>query len=57
MRRWLFVIVLFGILLCVGCGLGVASEYSAVVESIALRFVPAVFVVGSIAGLSLYRQG
>jgi hypothetical protein len=56
MRRWLFAIVLLGILLCVGCGLGVASEYSAVVESVALRLVPAIFVVGAIAGLSLYRQ-
>jgi hypothetical protein len=56
MRRWIFVVVLFGLLFCVGCGLGVVSDCSAVVESVALRLVPALFVVGAIAGLSLYRQ-
>ncbi|MGH9438974.1 MAG: hypothetical protein ACRD22_14030 [Terriglobia bacterium] len=53
MRRWVFAIVLLGLMFCAACGL--VSQFSAVVEGIAFWLVPPVFLVASIAGLSMHK--
>ena len=56
MWRWLFVFIILGLMFCAGCGLDAVNQFSAVVEGIAFWFVPLVFLVASIAGLSMHRS-
>lgn len=56
MRRWLFAIILIGLMVALGCGLEAVSSLSADIERIAFLLVPVVFMISSIIGLSLTRQ-
>ncbi|HEX5481340.1 MAG TPA: hypothetical protein VFZ08_01785 [Terriglobia bacterium] len=55
MRRWLFAIILIGLMVALACGLESVDLLSAEVERIAFLLVPVVFMISSIIGLSITR--
>lgn len=57
MLRWIFAMTLIGSMVALGCGLDSINFVSAEVEHIAFVLVPVVFMVGSVIGLGLSRQG
>lgn len=56
MRRWLFAIIVVGLMFALGCGLESVNLLSAEIERIAFLLVPVVFMISSIIGLSIRKQ-